>query len=81
MSTTFDTRGLRRTVASPTLVVLFRKFSAGFREWRAQRRVHCALSDLSDRELMDIGTTRGEIDYVASNRDTDPRGARAVDWT
>jgi len=27
---------------------------------------HCA--NLSDRELMDIGTTRGEIDYVASTR-------------
>ncbi|CUU16995.1 hypothetical protein CDS [Bradyrhizobium sp.] len=31
------------------------------------------LSGLSDRELMDIGTTRGEIDYVASSRDIDPR--------
>src|SRR5258708_37159493 len=31
---------------------------------------------LSDRELMDIGTTRGEIDYVASNRGIDPRGIR-----
>ena len=25
-------------------------------------------SDLSDRELVDIGTTRGEIDYLVSNR-------------
>jgi len=33
------------------------------------------LSELSDRELMDIGTTRGEIDYVASNRIIDPRGS------
>jgi hypothetical protein len=32
------------------------------------------LSGLSDWELLDIGTTRGEIDYVASHRDIDPRG-------
>ena len=32
------------------------------------------LYDLSDRELMDIGTTRGEIDYVALNQGIDPRG-------
>jgi hypothetical protein len=27
---------------------------------------------------MDIGTTRGEIDYVASNRSFDPRGIRST---
>jgi uncharacterized protein YjiS (DUF1127 family) len=37
------------------------------------------LWNLSDRELMDIGTTRGEIDYVASNRDADPRGIRSFE--
>jgi hypothetical protein len=26
---------------------------------------------------MDIGTTRGEIDYIASNRSIDPRGVRS----
>jgi hypothetical protein len=30
---------------------------------------------------MDIGTTRGEIDYVASNRGIDPRGIRSAGWT
>jgi hypothetical protein len=30
---------------------------------------------------MDIGTTRGEIDYVASNRSIDPRGIRSAEWT
>ena len=33
------------------------------------------LYDLNDRELIDIGITRGEIDYVASNRFIDPRGS------
>jgi uncharacterized protein YjiS (DUF1127 family) len=31
------------------------------------------LLDLSDWELHDIGISRGEIDYLASNRDIDPR--------
>jgi len=29
---------------------------------------------------MDIGISRGEIDYVATNRDTDPRGIRSAGW-
>jgi uncharacterized protein YjiS (DUF1127 family) len=44
-------------------------------EWRKRRRVLANLCQLSDRELMDIGTTRGENDYVASHQDRDPRGA------
>jgi hypothetical protein len=30
---------------------------------------------------MDIGTSRGEIDYVASNRGIDPRGIRSAEGT
>ena len=41
---------------------------------RERLRLRAALSDLSDRELMDIGTSRGEIDYIASRRGVDPRG-------
>ena len=36
------------------------------------------LSCLNDFELQDIGITRGEIDYVASNRAIDPRGIRST---
>jgi uncharacterized protein YjiS (DUF1127 family) len=32
------------------------------------------LSELNDRELMDIGITRGEVDYVTASRSIDPRG-------
>ncbi|UWU81375.1 DUF1127 domain-containing protein [Bradyrhizobium huanghuaihaiense] len=46
-------------------------------ERRKRQRLRAALLDLSDRELMDIGTTRGEIDYVASHRSVDPRGIRS----
>ncbi|WP_247278265.1 MULTISPECIES: hypothetical protein [unclassified Bradyrhizobium] len=38
------------------------------------------MSNLSDTELMDIGTTRGEIDYVASHQGIDPRGIRSGEW-
>ncbi|WGR75050.1 MULTISPECIES: DUF1127 domain-containing protein [unclassified Bradyrhizobium] len=43
---------------------------------RIREQLRADLSGLSDRELMDIGTSRGEIDYVASNRGSDPRGVR-----
>ena len=45
---------------------------------RKRQRLPATLCDLSDRELMDIGTTRGEIDYVASNRGIDPEGIRST---
>jgi uncharacterized protein YjiS (DUF1127 family) len=41
-------------------------------EWRERFRLRARLYDLSDRELHDIGITRGEVDYVASNRAIDP---------
>ena len=49
-----------------------------FREWRKRERVRTQLCRLTDGELMDIGITRGEIDYVASNRTIDPTGLRSA---
>jgi uncharacterized protein YjiS (DUF1127 family) len=49
-----------------------------FQERRNRQRLRANLCDLSDRELMDIGTTRSEIEYVASNRAIDPRGIRSA---
>jgi uncharacterized protein YjiS (DUF1127 family) len=37
------------------------------------------LYGLNDRELMDIGISRGEVDYFASNRGVDPRGIRPAE--
>ena len=62
----------RRQVYSP-----LETYWNAFQEWRKRRRLRANLCDLSDRELMDIGTTRGEIDYIASNRSIDPRGVRS----
>ncbi|MFG3595902.1 DUF1127 domain-containing protein [Bradyrhizobium sp. RDI18] len=74
MSTTYSTTWLERTSASTRYASsLIWKYWDAYQERRARRKMHAALSDLSDRELMDIGTTRGEIDYVVSNRDFDPR--------
>ena len=74
MSTTHGTTRLERTSVSPRHVSSFIwTYWDAFRERRERQKLRATLSDLSDRELMDIGTTRGEIEYVASNRDTDPR--------
>ena len=39
-----------------------------FQEWRKREKRRTELCRLTDSELADIGITRGEIDYVASNR-------------
>jgi uncharacterized protein YjiS (DUF1127 family) len=54
---------------------LFGHCCAALLEWHERQRITASLLDLSDRELHDIGIARGEIDYIASNRSTDPRGA------
>ena len=75
MSTTFGATGVGQSAVSTRRVSsFFRTYWGAFQERRKRQRLIANLSDLSDRELMDIGTTRGEIDYVASNRSIDPRG-------
>ena len=64
----------RRRVYSP-----LEAYWNAFQEWRKRQRLLANLSDLSDRELMDIGITRSEIDYVTSHRESDPRGIRYVE--
>ena len=49
-----------------------------FCEWRKREKLRTQLSRLTDGELTDIGITRGEIDYVATNRAIDKRGAVLV---
>ena len=79
MSTTYGATGLGQTAVSTRRVSrFFRRYWGAFQERRKRQRLQATLCDLSDRELMDIGTTRGEIDYVASNRLIDPRGIRST---
>jgi uncharacterized protein YjiS (DUF1127 family) len=75
MSTTYDTIGLPRTSASIKPAGLLGRFRDALLERLMRQRLHAVLSGLSDHELRDIGTTRAEIDYVASHRDGDPRGS------
>nr|AWM04810.1 hypothetical protein CIT40_21510 [Bradyrhizobium amphicarpaeae] len=58
-------------VAEPTQGVLglLKRYWRAFREWRQNPRV--ILQDLSDRELMDIGLTRGDLYRLAPGRAID----------
>jgi uncharacterized protein YjiS (DUF1127 family) len=79
MSTTYGETGLGRAAASTLrLSSFFKKYWDAFQERRKRQRLRASLCDLSDRELMDIGTTRSEIDYVASHRDIDPRSIQSA---
>lgn len=78
MSTTYGAAAREPTPALARRICSFltRGWSA-FRQQRIKVRVRATLSDLSDRELMDIGITRGEVDYVALNGAIEPPGAQS----
>jgi uncharacterized protein YjiS (DUF1127 family) len=79
MDATYNVSASRRTFAPVRLgLSLFGNCCAALLEWRERQRIRARLFDLSDRELHDIGISRGEVDYVASNRDIDPRGIRSA---
>jgi uncharacterized protein YjiS (DUF1127 family) len=79
MSTTYGATGLGRTAVSTRRVPsFFKRYWEAFQERRKRQRLLASLYDLSDRELQDIGISRGEVDYVASNRDIDPRGIQSA---
>jgi len=76
MSTTYSAIGWERRLASARRVVSFlERLWDTLQERRNRERLRADLSDLSDRELMDIGISRGEIDYVTLSRAIDPRSA------
>ena len=81
MSTTYGATGLGQAAALAYRVSSFfkRRWDA-LQERRERQKLRDALSNLSDRDLMDIGISRGEIDYVASHRGIDPRGIRSGEW-
>lgn len=59
-----------QTAASARSVLsLLKRYWRAFRQRRQGPRL--TLQDLSDRELMDIGLTRGEIDYISPQRAID----------
>jgi uncharacterized protein YjiS (DUF1127 family) len=62
-------RGL--AVSTLNVLSLLKRYWRAFWEWRHRQRSRTTLHDLSDRELMDIGVTRDEIDYIARHRAID----------
>ena len=74
MSTAHSAIGLIGMTGSTRRVASFiRRYWDAFQERRKRERLRADLSELNDWELQDIGITRGEIDYIASNRSIDPR--------
>jgi uncharacterized protein YjiS (DUF1127 family) len=73
MNTAQGAIGLGRPTAL-TRPVSFKKYWHAFQDWRTGKKLRATLDELSDRELNDIGITRGEIAYVASNPSIEPRG-------
>lgn len=79
MNTAHGATDLGQTIGSTLLVFSFFKgYWDAFQERRKREKLRADLCALDDRELMDIGITRGEVDYVASNRSIDPRGGRSI---
>jgi uncharacterized protein YjiS (DUF1127 family) len=78
---------LPERAAGPTAVAargvsnLLKRCWRAFLERRQRQGLRASLHDLSDRELMDIGVTRGEIDYIAPERAIDRlRDSAAYLW-
>ena len=51
-----------------------RRCWSAFQERRKREKVRAALYALNGRDLHDIGIAHGDIEYLASSRDIDPRG-------
>jgi uncharacterized protein YjiS (DUF1127 family) len=47
---------------------LLKRYWRAFQERYQRQRLRATLHDLSDRELVDIGVTRAEIDCIAAYR-------------
>jgi uncharacterized protein YjiS (DUF1127 family) len=54
-----------------SVLSLLKGYWRAFQERRQRQRLRASLHDLSDRELMDIGVTRAEIDCIAARRAID----------
>jgi len=80
-SATHGTTWLERTsVSTRHLFSFIWKYWDAFQERRERQELRATLSALSDRELVDFGAARGEIDYIASHRGIDPQGMRSGQW-
>ena len=72
MSTIQTSTELRPATAKRQIYSPLEAYWNTFQEWRKREKLRTELCRLTDGELADIGITRGEIDYVASNRSISP---------
>ncbi|MGV7214103.1 DUF1127 domain-containing protein [Bradyrhizobium sp. UFLA05-112] len=63
--------GAGAAAATGRVLSLLKRYWRAFQEQRQRESLRASLQDLSDRELMDIGLTRGEIDYLTPERAID----------
>ncbi|GLR85544.1 DUF1127 domain-containing protein [Bradyrhizobium iriomotense] len=64
--------GLDPSIESTRSVLgLLKRYWRAFQERRQRQSLRATLQDLSDRELMDIGLTRAEVDYITPQRAID----------
>ena len=69
METAFNVFEPRRPIVTVRLgLTVLTRWRDALLEWRERQKLRVKLDGLSDRELLDIGIGRGEVDYVSSNR-------------
>ena len=78
MSTIYGPTDLGPATAKRQVYSPLEAYWDAFQAWRKREKLRTELCRLTDSELADIGITRGEIDYVASNHSIDPRGIRSI---
>jgi uncharacterized protein YjiS (DUF1127 family) len=78
MNTTHNATAVGQAAASKRVYNVFKRYWDPLQERRKRHTLRANLSNLSDVELMDIGITRGEVDYVALNLLIDPRCVRST---
>ena len=79
MGTTVSRTGFAQTSGWTLRVFsLLERYWVAFQEWRKREKLRADLCSLNDNELQDIGVTRGEIEYVVSNRAIHQQGVRTT---
>ena len=68
MSTIHGATELRQATAKREVYSPLEIYWDAFQQWRKRDRLRAQLCQLTERELTDIGITRGEIDYIVSER-------------
>ena len=66
MSTIHEATELKQATAERQVYSPLDIYWDAFQQWRKRERSRTQLCQLTERELTDIGVTRGEIDYIAS---------------